>query len=265
MHLETGTGGTWDDPTADQIAAAINQLDGGDDSFAILSQASSGFIQTFGSRDAGFDLEYREAKPLDQQYEVPGGVRDIAPVIKAFQDYAAGGDAWRTTFAWEEQGQSWAGDGPSERQRGDAETAEESAIHGTGAPTKMTGHRYAIQCPLCQQREFIETASKVWFMYGFILFTRYGSRVHIGCRACVRQQVASSLLKNLLGGWWCIPWGSSRPSWSFRTSSPCCYSRLLAWLRKRFAMLESILMTCGLTRRASQVKSAICCKRPMQC
>ncbi|MCA9323148.1 MAG: hypothetical protein KDB18_11285 [Salinibacterium sp.] len=68
----------------------------------------------------------------------------------------------------------------------------------------------AIPCPHCKA-EPIRVAKKVWFLYGFLIFARYGSKAVIGCRSCVQNQVLSNFGMVTLGGWWCIPWGLGTP------------------------------------------------------
>jgi DnaJ-domain-containing protein 1 len=51
----------------------------------------------------------------------------------------------------------------------------------------------------------------VYVLYGMVLVARYGNRVEVGCVNCVRARVQEQLLKNLLLGWWCVPWGLFTP------------------------------------------------------
>lgn len=68
----------------------------------------------------------------------------------------------------------------------------------------------AVQCPQCYSNP-VEVAKKPWFMYGLLLFAKFGSRTYIGCKHCVNQQVKTSLLHNFLLSWWCFPWGFAAP------------------------------------------------------
>jgi hypothetical protein len=52
---------------------------------------------------------------------------------------------------------------------------------------------------------------KLWFLQGFLLFARYGTRFEVGCRPCVRSRISARLVANLLFGWWCFPWGIGTP------------------------------------------------------
>jgi len=65
-------------------------------------------------------------------------------------------------------------------------------------------------CPHCGQRP-IAAARKPWFIQSFVFVTRYGTKVFIGCRECVRAKVQSNLLTSALVGWWGIPWGLGTP------------------------------------------------------
>jgi hypothetical protein len=57
----------------------------------------------------------------------------------------------------------------------------------------------------------IQTIRRVWFLYGFLLIARYGSKNLIGCGHCVGRLAKQNLLKVTLGGWWCFPWGLATP------------------------------------------------------
>ena len=67
-----------------------------------------------------------------------------------------------------------------------------------------------VACPHCHSGQ-IETTRKVWFLYGFLIFARYGSKTIIGCETCVKQAVWKNFTMCLLGGWWCFPWGLGTP------------------------------------------------------
>jgi DnaJ-domain-containing protein 1 len=97
---------------------------------------------------------------------------------------------------------------------------------------------YAIKCPRCGLRN-VQSAKKVWFINGFLLFARYGSRIRIGCEECVRVQLTQDLLFNLFGGWWCLPWGLATPF--------VVLQNLVALLSKSdVAELEGALLACGI-------------------
>ncbi|MCB9677949.1 MAG: J domain-containing protein [Alphaproteobacteria bacterium] len=68
----------------------------------------------------------------------------------------------------------------------------------------------ALDCPHCGRAK-VETANNVWFLQGFLLFARYGSKSIIGCGPCVRSQTMQSLALSSVLGWWCFPWGLGTP------------------------------------------------------
>jgi hypothetical protein len=67
-----------------------------------------------------------------------------------------------------------------------------------------------VTCPYCQT-ETVEVARKAWFLTGFVLAARYGTRHFVGCRGCVNNQLRKTLFATALGGWWSIPWGLATP------------------------------------------------------
>lgn len=70
--------------------------------------------------------------------------------------------------------------------------------------------RIKIQCPHCHTHN-VEASRKPWFLHGFLLFARYGTKTIIGCKSCVTQKTWVNFFVTLVGGWWCIPWGLFTP------------------------------------------------------
>jgi len=68
----------------------------------------------------------------------------------------------------------------------------------------------ALNCPHCDQRP-VATIRNAWFVQGFLIIARYGSKAYIGCEACTRNKVVGSLALSSLLGWWCFPWGLGTP------------------------------------------------------
>lgn len=67
-----------------------------------------------------------------------------------------------------------------------------------------------LPCPMCHVRQ-VETASKLYVLRGFLLWSRMGSRTTIGCAPCVKRAARQEMVGNLLFGWWCFPWGLLTP------------------------------------------------------
>src|SRR5437899_376480 len=104
-----------------------------------------------------------------------------------------------------------------------------------------------IDCPHCDAAP-IEVAKKTWFMRGFLLFARYGSRTHVGCRRCVNRKVRADLVASLLFGWWCVPWGAGTPLVVLQNLA------LLAGPNRSFAStLDSVLLSVGIRRADVEV------------
>ena len=58
-----------------------------------------------------------------------------------------------------------------------------------------------ITCPTCG-RHPVESATKVWWVTGFILAFRISSQTIIGCRFCIRKILLLRVVKSLFTGWW---------------------------------------------------------------
>jgi DnaJ-domain-containing protein 1 len=82
------------------------------------------------------------------------------------------------------------------------------ALGGGSKPKQPT--RVALRCPHCD-RANVELAVEIGYIRGLLFVCRYGSRVEIGCGACVRRRVGEAAVRNLLFGWWCVPWGIATP------------------------------------------------------
>lgn len=89
----------------------------------------------------------------------------------------------------------------------------EQAQHASSASPASKGPgrgRLLIPCPHCGTR-LIAVAKRTWFVYGFVLFARFGEATHVGCVPCVNRLVMGNLIKCLLFGWWSFPWGLATP------------------------------------------------------
>lgn len=68
----------------------------------------------------------------------------------------------------------------------------------------------ALDCPHCDDGK-IETVREVWFIQGFLLFSRFGTKRFVGCLKCTRSKALGSLALSSVLGWWCFPWGLGTP------------------------------------------------------
>jgi len=96
MKLKTGWAKNIETPRADQIEAVLQKMPGGPDSFVILEEDASRFIQAHGSSDSGFRLEYWEKGRGYVCQPDPG----LDQVIQAFQSYARADEWWHVALAW---------------------------------------------------------------------------------------------------------------------------------------------------------------------
>lgn len=101
MTLELEDGTVFEQPSEHDIEQAIGSLGNREDSFAILSQDSTTYVQTAGSRDTEYyyDLEYQE-EDTKHHYRVPWPVsHDV--VVSVFKRYAKGDVSWKDECQWE--------------------------------------------------------------------------------------------------------------------------------------------------------------------
>ena len=89
------------DPSPEVIAAVIEGLPAGGDSFAILASDADEltFIQAIGSPAEGFALEYQDGS-LDRHFECASQDLTAEHVVLAFRSYQRGETVWRTAFEW---------------------------------------------------------------------------------------------------------------------------------------------------------------------
>ena len=103
---------------------------------------------------------------------------------------------------------------------------------------------YAIKCPHCEDGQ-VEVAKKLWFIQGWLIFTRYGTQTHVGCRPCVSRKVQQTTIRNLLFGWWCFPWGVATPV--------VVIQNLIAALTTSERTTDEYLRACGIDPAAARV------------
>jgi hypothetical protein len=65
-------------------------------------------------------------------------------------------------------------------------------------------------CPHCRDRPIV-AGRAAWFVQSYVFFTRYGTKIEIGCRECVGIRVRKHLLTSALAGWWGFPGGLATP------------------------------------------------------
>jgi hypothetical protein len=85
----------YDNPTARQIQKGLKSLND-DNTFAILERTDAEYIQTL-LDGAEYVVEYRAGGP-DQHFQAFAD--DVAEVVRVFQAYAKGDDAWKQAFDW---------------------------------------------------------------------------------------------------------------------------------------------------------------------
>jgi hypothetical protein len=102
MRLEVNGNLFSKDPDDQIIAQALQNLTGEGDSFAILSKTEMMYIQTAGSSEEGFVLEYQDGS-LDRHFRCSDEHLDLDKVIWAFTLYICGDERWRTEFNWEKE------------------------------------------------------------------------------------------------------------------------------------------------------------------
>ena len=98
MKLSRGTGADVVDPASDQIVEAIRSLPGGMDSFVILTRSENQFLQTLGSREEGFHLEYKESET--RHFVATDAEISETQLIQTFLAYLDGDDSWKRRHQW---------------------------------------------------------------------------------------------------------------------------------------------------------------------
>ena len=101
MQLETAEVNI-DDPSVSRIRETLHQLDGEDNHFAILSIDDMTYLQTSGSPETGFVLEYQDGS-LDRHFTADGEPLSLEDVTAAFADYLTRNDRWRSRFTWKRE------------------------------------------------------------------------------------------------------------------------------------------------------------------
>ena len=92
--------------TEDLIIKSIESLGCDDDSFLILSQEGTGYIQTVKTSDGNYILEYREGESEDGHFECAETSLNFKKVSAAFISYLNKTDEWKTSVKWQPLGYS---------------------------------------------------------------------------------------------------------------------------------------------------------------
>lgn len=97
LELETGP---WNEPlTDDSIAIALGRLDGDGCSYAILAQSEQTYLQTTGTPESGFVLEY-QVDDYDHHYQSLRQDISLTEIVSAFQKYARRDASWQRDHEW---------------------------------------------------------------------------------------------------------------------------------------------------------------------
>ena len=99
MRLEVENDVVKDNPSMEDIANALESLDGIKSSFAILGRDDLTYIQTSRLVRAGFSLEYQDGT-LKSHFRCLGTL-SLEDITKAFLSYAKNGKQWQETHKWE--------------------------------------------------------------------------------------------------------------------------------------------------------------------
>ena len=86
-------------PSDQDIEVWLARLDGKRCGFASLNRDAMTYIQTAGTYESGFDLEYQD-EDTEHHYRAIDPA-DHEQVVSAFQRYAKGDPSWKDGFTWE--------------------------------------------------------------------------------------------------------------------------------------------------------------------
>ena len=88
-----------DDAAIDEV---LSQLDAKENPFAILATDDMNYMQTSGSANTGFVLEY-QAGSIDRHFWASDAQIPIEEVAEAFKSYLRQNAQWKSGFDWEKQ------------------------------------------------------------------------------------------------------------------------------------------------------------------
>jgi len=98
MNLQTENGTSLAQPSAAQLADALDALGTRDNGFAILESADEHYLQTTGKRESGYVVEYREGSEQSHHQSVRTDIPH-AQMVRVFQAYLAG-EPWKQQLEW---------------------------------------------------------------------------------------------------------------------------------------------------------------------
>ena len=87
-------------PSAQDIRAAVLNLDTAGDAFLVLSLTDMAYIQCSGDQKVGFDLEYQEGS-VDSHYRAKRNDWDAETIITKLSQYAESDVSWKEGVEWE--------------------------------------------------------------------------------------------------------------------------------------------------------------------
>lgn len=101
MRLELSSGTTIENPTDEQITAALRQLDVQRDGegFAILGRDDLTYVQVSGDASIGFDMEYQEGS-TKKHYRAAREGFTLEEVVRAMAQYRDGAIDWKDYGNW---------------------------------------------------------------------------------------------------------------------------------------------------------------------
>jgi hypothetical protein len=91
---------TIENPKSEDVRRAIRKLESKEDNFLVLEKGANrlSYIQAYHEGDRKWVLEYQDGH-LDEHFKAMGKL-DSNAIVRAFQDYRDGDDAWRSNQNW---------------------------------------------------------------------------------------------------------------------------------------------------------------------
>lgn len=99
MKLKTSYQDPVEDPDADDIRDALRTLDTEERGFMILSRGDHQFIQSGGSPENGFDLEFQDGS-TDEHYRAEGDPFTRGEVEQTYIQYLRDETGWKDEYTW---------------------------------------------------------------------------------------------------------------------------------------------------------------------
>ncbi len=88
--------------STDMIAEKVRLLADKGDFFLVLAKDEMTYIQTSGSAESGFVLEYQDGS-IEEHYSCTDAPLTVDQIVETLQRYFTNHDRWKSEFSWEKE------------------------------------------------------------------------------------------------------------------------------------------------------------------